>query len=282
MSSTPSGSSSQNKSGPAGRKGKPTAEKKAVAGPVITPQVLIVVFVLISIVGIAVYWNQNKSLSDKQATVQDAIAEQRSLIATYKKKGDKLQAAIDLNEALREKLSMLDYLFLQDQTSILPFYENTLLPLFESSTLRIGKIEPLEPYNFKINMAMEPFNTIPSVGGMENPEKQFTISYTPEQGGNPVEEPITTKPTAFITPYSLKLKEFYGTYEDCMKFVKKLQTDRNAKMITIHCIKNDESKSAGLYRISTTWDFIVTVYFMNPEVNASGDEPPGLPGSQKC
>ncbi len=282
MSSAPNAPAGKGQKGPGGPKGRKPAEKKAVAGPVVTPQALGIVFLILAIIGVAVFFSQAKKLTEEQAAVQSKITQQEGLIATYRKKGDKLQEAIDLNNALREKLNLLDYLFLQDQSSILPFYENTLLPLIDSSTLRMGKIEPLEPYGFKINMAMEPFNTIPSVGGIEDPDTQFTISYEPEQGGTPVEEPITTKPSAFLTPYSFKLTEFSGTYEDCKKFVEKLQTDRNAKLMTVHCIKNDDSKNAGFYRISTTWDLVITVYFMNPEVNASGDDPPGLPGSQKC
>lgn len=282
MSSAPNPPAGGNQPAPAGPKGRKPAEKKAVAGPIVTPQALGIVFVIIAIIGLVVFFSQAKNLSEEQESVQGKITQQEGLIATYKKKGAKLQEAIDLNNALREKLNMLDYLFLQDQSSILPFYENVLLPMIDSSTLRMGTIEPLEPYGFQINMAMEPFNTIPAVGAIEDPVDKFTISYTPESGGTPVEEPISTEPSAFLTPYSFKLTEFSGTYEDCIKFVEKLQTDRNAKLMTVHCIKNDDSNNAGVYRTSTTWDFVVTVYFMNPEVNASGDNPPGLPGSQKC
>ena len=282
MSSAPNAPAGGAQQAPAGKPGKAPAEKKAAGGPVITPQALGIVFLILAIILIAVFVSQVKKLSEEQDTVKGQIAQQQGLIATYKKKGAKLQEAIDLNNALREKLAMLDYLFLQDQSSILPFYENTLLPLIDSGTLRMGTIEPLESYNFKMNMAMEPFNTIPSIGGIEDPVEQFTISYEPERGGTPVEEPITTTPSAFLTPYSFKLTEFSGTYEDCMKFVKKLQTDRNSKLITVHCVKNDDSNNAGFFRTSTTWDLVLTVYFMNPEVNASGDQPPGLPGSQKC
>jgi hypothetical protein len=282
MSSAPRSPEAPNQKGSQQRKGKPGPEKKAAPGPVITPQVLGIVFGLILIAGVIYYVTQVNKITEKESSIQSQISTQEGLIKTYKTKGAKLEEAINLNNALREKLDMLDYLFLQDQSSILPFYENTLLPLIDSGTLRMGKIEPLEPYNFEINMAMEPFNTIPSIGGIEKPESQFTISYTPEQGGTPVEEPITTTPKDFLTPYSIKLKEFVGTYSDCKKFIEKLQTDRNAKMITVHCLKNDDSKSSGLYRITTSWDLVITVYFMNPEVNASGDQPPGLPGSQKC
>jgi hypothetical protein len=223
-----------------------------------------------------------KESTDTQDQLRGQINQKESQIQTFKKKGERLQDAIDLNTALREKLNMLDYLFLQDQGSIIPFYENTLLPLIESSTLRMGIIEPLDTYEFKINMAMSPFNTIPAVGGIEDPEGLFTITYEPEQNGTPTEEPVRTAPRSFLTPYSLKLTEFSGTYEDAMKFVRKLQTDRNARLITVHCIKNDEGNNVGIYRTNTTWDMVITVYFMNAEESASGDNPPAPPGAHSC
>lgn len=281
MSSAPSGQ--QPKQQAKGAQAGPPPEKKQAKGPVVTPQALGILFGIILIVGIAVYYFMViKENTEKQDQLRGQITQTESQIQTYKKKGARLQDAISLNTALREKLNMLDYLFLQDQGSILPFYENTLLPLIESSTLEMGTIEPLEVYNFRINMAMSPFNTIPAVGGIEEPQNQFTISYEPEQGGTPTETPVTTSPSSFLTPYSLRLTEFSGTYEDVIKFVRKLQTDRNARLITVHCIRNDEGNNSTFYRTSTTWDMVITVYFMNPEQNASGDMPPSPPGSQTC
>ena len=98
----------------------------------------------------------------------------------------------------------------------------------------------------------------------------------------PIEEPLDTRPTAFLEPYPITLKDFRGTYEDCKKFVEDLQTAKDDVLITVHCLKNEDGDNEYGYRTVAYWTMRLTVYFMNPEAPASGDRPPEPPGSQSC
>jgi hypothetical protein len=80
----------------------------------------------------------------------------------------------------------------------------------------------------------------------------------------------------------MTFEEFQGTYEDVLKFVERIQTTTQDQLITVHCLKNDDGANAGLYRTTTEWTIAITVYFMNPEKSASGENPPAPPGSKTC
>jgi len=264
------------------RKAGPPPEKKAPAGPVVTPQVLGIILGIILVIGVVMYYNMViKKFTNEKAQLSASISQTQLQIDTYRKKGSKLETARDINTAIREKLSTLDYLFLEDQTSIVPFFENSLLPLLETSRLTPGIIKA-EEFEFKLNMAMQPFKTLPATTLFEDAASVFPIEYDGEKNGVPTESPLDTRPGTFIMPYNLTFEEFAGTYEDARAFVEQLQTSRQNELITVHCIKNDDSANAGIYRTSTLWTIQITVYFMNPEKNASGEEPPGKPGSETC
>jgi Tfp pilus assembly protein PilO len=270
----------------AGRKpGAPPPERKAVKGPAVTPQALGIVFFVILVIGIIVFYNTVVVKFKNQLQALEAQANQTtSQIQTYKQKGEMLDEAKAVNSALREKLNTLDYLFLFNQDSIVPFFENTLFPMIETSRLRTTADSKLEvpEYTYKINMTMTPFNTMPASTYFENPQDLFKIEYVGETNGAPPEGPTKTEYPAFLTPYSIKMVKFGGTYEDVKDFVESVQTKRNDVLITIHCMKNDSGDSYGLYRIVTTWDLQLTVYFMNPEASATGDNPPEPPGAKTC
>lgn len=276
----PGGAGAQRKPG-----GPGPERKAAVKGPVVTPQALGIVFFLIIVVGVIVFWQMVVVKFNNQiTTLNNTINQTRSQIETYKKKGSMLTEAKDVNSAIREKLNTLDYLFLVDQDSIVPFFEDTLLPLISTSQLRPTADSKLEvdKYIFKINMAMEPFNTLPSSTLFENAEDVFGIEYQGEKDGQPVDTVLNTQPPAFLTPYQIKMTKFGGTYENVKQFIEDIQTKRNAVLITVHCFKNDKSENYGLYRTMTVWDIVMTVYFMNPEAQASGDNPPDPPGAKTC
>lgn len=271
---------------PPGRPGAPAPERKQAAakGPVVTPQVLGILFGIILVVGLIAFYqgvvvkfsNSLKNLGTQKASTQTEIA-------TYTKKSGRLEEAKSLNIALRKKLSNLDYMFLVDQDSVLDFFDTVFFPIIEASPLGRrggGKIE-CDPFIYQINMAMNPFDTIPS-GYFEKPENTFKMKYIGEQGGAPTEQPLNTQPTEFLKPFKITMKEFSGTYQELEKFIRDLQTKKDNKVMTVHCFKNDKGKNAGVFRTVTQWTLVISVYFMNPDSAATGDDPPGLPGTATC
>jgi|GEM_PF-2496193 len=280
MSSTPSGEQEQKR--PAG----PPPERKAAAGPVITPQVLAIAFGIILVIGLVVYYQTvivkfNRELTDTTTAIN--AAEQR--IQTYQTKIAKLDQATEVNRALREKLNLIDYLFLYNQDSVLPFFQDTLFPIIESSRMTLvpgTSVVEVEQYTFKINMAMQPFETLPRTMWFEDAADLFPIDYDGEKNGQPIDTPLNTQPGTFLEPYNINLISFYGTYEDVQTFIEDLQTAKDDILITVHCLKNEVGENAGLYRTTTAWNIALTVYFMNPEASAQGDNPPDPPGAHTC
>lgn len=269
------------KGAPAG----PPPERKAAAGPVITPQVLAIAFGIILVIGLIVYYQMvvakfNRELADTEAS--KAATEQR--IRTYELKKSKLDQATAVNHALREKLNLIDYLFLYNQDSVLPFFEDTLFPTILASRLMAGADTAIEvePYEFKINMAMQPFNTLPRSIWFEDAASDFPIVYDGEKNGTPIDTPLNTQPGSFLEPYDVKMVKFYGTYEDVQDFIKDIQTAKDDILVTVHCFRNDSGDNVGVFRTITSWDIALTVYFMNPEATAQGDSPPAAPGAISC
>lgn len=278
MSSAPS---SERPQPPAG----PPPERKATAGPVITPQVLAIAFGIILVIGLVVYYQMviasfNKQLSDTEA--QKAATRQR--INTYELKKSKLDEARSVNVALREKLNLIDYLFLYNQDSVLPFFETTLFPIILGSRLTPidSTLIDSKPYTFQINMAMAPFNTLPRSLWFEDAPGKFPIEYHGEKGGVPTDAPLNTQPTTFLVPYDITMIDWVGTYEDVKDFIEDVQTAKDDILITVHCLKNDGGENFGVFRTYTPWTIAMTVYFMNPEESAQGDNPPALPGATSC
>jgi len=277
-------------SGPAAgaprKPGAPGPERKAAPkGPVVTPQALGIVFFLILVIGVIVFWQMVVvKFNNQMITLNNTITQTQGQIQTYESKGKMLPEAKEVNTAIREKLRTLDYLFLQDQDSVVPFFEDILIPIIATSKLRATADTKLEvdKYTFKINMAMDPFNTLPASRLFENAQDIFGIDYLGEKEGVPVDKVLDTRPPNFLFPYTIKMTKFAGTYENVKDFIDDVQTRRNAVLITVHCFKNNKSDNYGLYRTVTTWDLSMTVYFMNPEAQASGDNPPDPPGAKTC
>ncbi len=274
-------SSTRNQRKPAGG---PPPERKSAPGPVITPQVLGVVFGLILIIGVIVYITQVVQKSNQKIQALDSqITQFQTQKQTYEKKKAKLEIARKLNTTVREKLQTVTYMFMTDQSSMVPFWEDQFLPILLRSPLSqsIGKIE-VEDYTYHINMAMQPFNTLPPGAFFDAAVENFPIVYEGEQNGVPEDTPLDTRPPDFLTPYTITLSEWRGTYEDVQKFVKELQTKTNKYLYTVHCFANDDSTNAAFFRTTTEWTIVITVYFINPEASASGDDPPSPPGSESC
>jgi len=271
---------------PKGKPGGAAPERKAAApkGPIFTPQVVAVIFIIIIIIGIAVFYTSvYQKYNNEMKTIQGQIDTSTNNIATYKKKIGKLDIATAVNKALREKLVTLDYLFLVDQNSMLPFFEDTLFPIIDASrVMQRGGVMKLESqeYTYQLNMAMNPMATLPR-SFFDNPQSTFKVKYTGESNGQPATEPLKTTPNTFLQSYWIKLSEFRGTYEDVKDFISDLQKTRH-QIITVHCIKNEEGKNAYSYRTVSTWTMMLTVYFINMEASASGDDPPDPPGSKTC
>lgn len=263
-----------------GKPGAPERKSNVAAGPVITPQVLGIALAIILIVaGVVYYQSVYVKSRDELASLKSKIASSETNIQTYKKKIAKLPDATDVNIALREKLGTLDYLFLSDQSSLIPFFETELFPIVDSS--RMSMTIEAEVYTFEINMAMSPFTTLPS-HLIEDANKVFKMKYFGEQGGTAPKGPRDTRPGAFIKPYSIRFLDVTGTYEDVQKFIEDLQQNNHIKLLTVHCVKNDKGDNVRFYRTASSWTIETTVYFMNPEQAAVGDDPPGLPGSKTC
>jgi hypothetical protein len=270
---------------PAARPGGPPPERKAPAGPVITPGILSVIFVVLIIIAAVMYVQMViKTNTAKQQAATSRISTADTNIKTYKTKGAKLEIAEKLNVTVKEKLKDTAYMFLTDQSSVVPFWQETFLPVLDGSQLSYGEDTKfkVDKYTFQINMAMSPFNTLPSSRLFDNIANVFPIHYEPEQGGVAVEEPLATMKPDFLTPYNIKLEGMVGTYEDVQRFVRTLQVRQDKTLFTVHCFKNKEDKNAYGFRTSSEWDIELTVYFINPEANASGDTPPGLPGASSC
>jgi hypothetical protein len=260
-------------------------ERKATGGPIITPQVLAIIFGLILVIGVIVYYQMViVSFNDKLTGIEGQITSTDQKIKTYEVKQSKLEKAKKVNLALREKLNLIGYLFLVNQDSVLPFYENTLFPIIESSRMFPGEDSYIEAeeYLFHINMAMDPFETLPRTRIFENALDMFPIEYHGEKNGQEIDAPLETSWGEFLHPYQIELGGWWGTYEDVQNFVVDLQTARDDILITVHCLANSEGDNFGLIRTTTSWTIKLTVYFMNPEASASGDNPPAPPGSQSC
>lgn len=275
-------SSTRKQTAPAGKPGKP--ERKAPSGPVITPQVLGIVFGIILVIGLVVYY---QSVVVKFNSDIAALENEKNSLSqkkrTYETKRDKLDQARNLNLALREKLSLIDYLFLYNQDSILPFFEDTMFPIIEGGTLMIGSdsVIEMEPFVFQINMAMQPFATLPRSRLFEDAVSLFPVEYHGEKNGVPTDTVLNTQPPTFLEPYHIDLVDFEGTYEDVKRFIEDVQTAEDDILITVHCLKSD-GDPWGLFRSYSKWTIKMTVYFMNPEESANGDNPPAPPGSQTC
>jgi hypothetical protein len=222
----------------------------------------------------------NKELANVEAS--KAATEQR--IRTYELKKSKLDQATSVNHALREKLNLIDYLFLYNQDSVLPFFEDTLFKHIQASRLiaTADSVIEVDTYRFKINMAMNPFNTLPRSAWFEDAPGIFPLDYEGERNGVIVDTPLNTQPTSFLAEYNIKMIDFLGTYEDVQDFIETLQTAKDDILITVHCFKNNESDNFGIFRTQTTWTIAMTVYFMNPEESAQGDNPPAPPGATSC
>ncbi|MCB1185988.1 hypothetical protein KDL29_02380 [bacterium] len=268
----------------------PPPEQNAPKQPLLTPQVLGVVFLVLIIVA-AVFVNSHKNkLTNEIAGLEGKKNNLQTQIDTYRKKGAKLETAKRVKLALNQKLGTLDYLFLQNQDDVIPFWEDTFSPLvLQSGYLQItGESKILvDQYEYSINMAMTPFETIPRGNLIENGPDIFPIIYYPESNGNPVTEVLKTGQSSFLTPYNITLEKFGGTYEDVMRFVRSIQQGTSRKMtdklFTIHCIKTDgDPDNSSFIRRGQTWTIRMTVYFINPEKAASGDAPPDPPGAYSC
>jgi hypothetical protein len=225
-----------------------------------------------------------KTNTEKQQAATSRISAADANIKTYKTKGAKLEIADKLNVTVKEKLKDTAYMFLTDQNSVIPFWQETFVPVLDSSQLSVGEDSKIkvDKYTFQINMAMSPFSTLPSSRLFDDIANLFPIHYEPEQGGVPVEEPLATMKPDFLTPYNITLEGFIGTYEDVQRFVRTLQVRQDKTLFTVHCFKNKEDKNAYGFRTSSEWTIKLTVYFINPEAGASGDTPPGLPGANSC
>jgi hypothetical protein len=242
------------------------------------------VFVVVAVIGAIVFYSQViKAGQDKLAQINNDYNSSQTNIQTYRKKGGKLKEAVALNAALKDKLSSLDYLFLADQSSVIPYYEDVLLRLLDASDLTINSDSKLvtDPYTFQINMLSTPFNTLPNTSLFSSIYNLFKIDYLSEVNGTPPPV-LDTRPSEFLTPYTVTIENVGGTYNDMKRFIASLQSKTNDTLITVHCFKNDDSKNAGVFRTSTQWKITTTVYFMNPEKPANGDEPPMKPGEKSC
>lgn len=269
----------------------PPPEQSAPKQPLITPQVLGVIFLVLILIA-AFFTNSHKNkLNNEIARLENNKTTLQTQIDTYRKKGAKLETAKRVKLALNEKLGTLDYLFLQTQDDIIPFWEDTFAPLvLQSGYLqRTGEsaIE-VDDFVFNINMAMTPFETIPAGGiPIEDKPSRFPLVYIPESNGNPNTDPLRTEQSAFLTPYNITLSGWSATYEDMMRFVRSIQQGTSRKMtdklFTIHCIMTDgDPNNSSIIRRSQTWTIRMTVYFINNEKAASGDTPPAPPGAFSC
>jgi hypothetical protein len=245
--------------------------------------VLGIAFFIILIIGLVLFRQEVMvKFQQKHAELESAKITAETNIKTYAKKKDKLTAATDLNLALRDKLSQLGYLFLLDQESLIPFLETRLFPLIDSSPLgQGGGVIEADVYTFEINQLMNPFTTLPT-HYFKDPSKVFPIKYFSEQNGKAPPGPRKTQPTTFLKSYMIKMSEFTGTYEEVKKFIKSVQQAKQGQLITIHCVMNDKGKNQRYYRTRSQWTIVMTVYFMNPEAAAVGDDPPDKPGSRTC
>jgi hypothetical protein len=265
--------------------GAPPPERKAAPGPVLTPQVLLVICLLILIAGVIFYATQIvKKSNEKLAALDSRINTAKTQKDTYTKKRGKLEIARKLNTTVREKLQTVTYMFMTDQDSMIPFWEDDFYPILAATPLA-GSAEAtfkVDKYIFNINMAMKPFNTLPPSRFFEDANSVFPIQYHGEQNGVPEDTPLDTRPKDFLTPYTVKMEKFRGTYKDVRDFVETLQRKTNKVFYTVHCFANDEGKNIATFRTSTEWTIVFTVYFINPEASASGDDPPSPPGAESC
>ncbi len=277
--------SSRRKAPPAGKAPGAPKESKAIKGPIITPQALGIVFAIAALIILGVMISNNNKANAEIASIGQQIKSEEANITTYTTKGKKKDEADKLNKALKTKLNSLDYLFLDDDSSLVPFWEQTLLPLIDQDMQPTGESKIFaDTHTFQINMAMRPFDTLPTGRFFDNSADVFKIHYEPEQNGQPIETPIDTRPTKFLEPYSVRLEGFRGSYTDVKNFVKHLQMARQKDtLIVVHCLRSDESKNnVGAFQADTEWKIQLTVYFMNSERPAEGDAPPAAPGSKSC
>src|SRR5438105_11910707 len=105
----------------------PPPERKAPAGPVITPQILSVFFFIVLVIAVWVMISTVVKKGETQVSAANArktTAEANA--ATYKKKGARLEVAKKLDKVVRDKLHDTAYMFMTDQSSMIPFWDDTL------------------------------------------------------------------------------------------------------------------------------------------------------------
>lgn len=98
-------------------------------------------------------------------------------------------------------------------------------------------------------------------------------------GGSGVEFDPETSP--FLVPLTFVLADIPATYDQIKKFLKVVQTD-STFLLTVHCLKNNDSKIIRSVRAYSLYKVAITIYFFNPNAAVQGNTPPDPPGSKSC
>lgn len=268
---------------PGARPGAPAKPKgREPVSPVqlFTPQAIIVVFLIILVVGGALYFQLvYRSMRQQIQKYIDDTATQKRTNEQLQKQASLLPQAIEVRKLMEDKLVDFTKFFLVNQFDVIPFF-TTYLP----DALDVAGIN--QPYKIKVSYVFKmssegtPFETLPM--NIEDPEKSFTWQYTgkAEKGkGSPDEQ--YGQPSTFLEGLTFTISDMNCTYEELQKAIRYMQM-RSTYVLTVHCFKNDEQKNVYLYRTWSSWTTIITVYFMNPKAPAAGDDPPVPPESQAC
>lgn len=244
-----------------------------------TPQTIGVVFLIIIVVAGALYFQfvYRNMRTQIQKYIDDTAAQKRTN-EQLQKQARLLPEATQIHKLMEDKLKDFRRYFLVNQFDVVPFFE-TYLP----DALDVAGInQPYKvkvSYTFKMSSAGTPFETMPS--DIEDPNKSFTWQYTGKADKDKPPDEQYGQPSTFLQGLTFTISDMFCTYEELRKAIEYLQT-KSTYIMTVHCFKNDEQKNVYLYRTWSNFTMIITVYFMNPDAPATGDDPPALPESQSC
>ncbi|MEP0813806.1 MAG: hypothetical protein HRF49_03960 [bacterium] len=266
-------------------KGKPEAPIKQ---PIFTPQNMVILFGVLAVVFFLVFFKGFYQTKVKEiATLDDEITKQQELNATYQRKAAKLAEAEYIKEVMDEKLESVQFKFFKNQDDILEFFKTVLFDLLVRSNIDPYTIELDFDYEFVMPWYIDdPIETMPDWIDPDKVAELFSWKYISKpEGQDPSKKPeggdAIGVPDTFIKPLPITIKKIRTTYEGMKRLIENMQRGKGY-LYTVHCFKNDSGENSGLLRVFTDFEMEITIYLMNPNQNATGDTPEGMPGAETC
>lgn len=253
--------------------------------PIFTPLNVGIVFGILLIVAAIVFWKGFAEPKNQEiASLDGQISKQIQDNETYKRQAAKLGEAQEIKAIMDQKIEEVRPKFLYDDDSMRVFFFETFPDILTRSNINPAAIKVETEWVYTLPWWFDsPFWTFPDWSIPSEGWDMFRWDYKSRSEGETAPETKGTfgAPEVFIKPVKIHLEEVRLTYEGVQRFVESLQR-RSKVLITVHCFKNDAGENQGFLRVSSLYEIVLTIYQMNPEKPASGDNPEGMPGSETC